>query len=146
MRASVQRVLDKLTVPAVVVNSQQDLVAANLMGRALLSPHFEADRPNLARFIFLDSRARDYYVDWALACSLTAAMLRYQAGRDPLNSDLTAAVLVDVLVGPVLAELGAAHRQLADENRPTRDAHRASAGLSALRREAGSSAVGRSAP
>ena len=92
VRTSVQRVLDNLAVPAVVTNAQQDLVAANLMGKALLSPHFEADRPNLARFIFLDSRARDYYVDWPLACSLTAAMLRYQAGRDPLNSDLTALV------------------------------------------------------
>ena len=92
VRASVQRVLDNLLVPAVVVNAQQDLVAGNLMGRALLAPHFEADRPNLARFIFLDSRARDYYADWPLACSLTAAMLRYEAGRDPLNSDLTALV------------------------------------------------------
>jgi transcriptional regulator with XRE-family HTH domain len=92
VRPSVQRVLDNLTVPAVVVNTRQDLIASNLTGRALLSPHFEGEQPNLARFIFLDSRARDYYVDWALACSLTAAMLRYQAGRDPLNSDLTALV------------------------------------------------------
>jgi len=92
VRTSVQRVLDNLTVPAVVVNPQQDLVAANLMGRALHAPHFEAEQPNLARFIFLDSRARDFYVDWPLACSLTAAMLRYQAGRDPLNSDLTALI------------------------------------------------------
>lgn len=92
VRTSVQRVLDNLTAPAVVCNAQQDLVAANLMGRALHSQHFEADEPNLARFIFLDSRARDFYVDWPLACSLTAAMLRYQAGRDPLNSDLTALV------------------------------------------------------
>src|SRR5947208_11580297 len=32
VRASVQRVLDNLAVPAVVFNAQQDLVAANLMG------------------------------------------------------------------------------------------------------------------
>jgi transcriptional regulator with XRE-family HTH domain len=92
VRSSVQRVLDNLTVPAVVSNSAQDLVAGNLMGRALLSQHFEADEPNNARFIFLDSRARTFYVDWALACSLTAAMLRYEAGRDPLNRELTALV------------------------------------------------------
>ena len=92
VRSSVQRVLDNLTVPAVVSNSAQDLLAGNLMGRALLSQHFDTDRANNARFIFLDSRARDFYVDWALACSLTAAMLRYEAGRDPLNSDLTALV------------------------------------------------------
>jgi transcriptional regulator with XRE-family HTH domain len=89
---SVQRVLDSLTVPAIAYNAQQDLVAANPQGRALFSPHFEADRPNLARFIFLDPRARDYYADWPLARSLTAAMLRFEAGRDPLNSDITALV------------------------------------------------------
>ncbi|TDC17921.1 helix-turn-helix transcriptional regulator [Kribbella albertanoniae] len=92
VRTSVQRVLDNLAVPAVVCNCQQDLIAGNLMGRALLPQHFEAERPNLARFIFLDSRARDYYVDWPLACSLTAAMLRYEAGRDPLNGELTTLV------------------------------------------------------
>ncbi|MEH1017781.1 helix-turn-helix domain-containing protein [Micromonospora sp. CPCC 206060] len=66
MRASVQRVLDNLAVPAVVYNARQDLIASNLLGRALFSPHFEADKPNLARFVFLDPRARDYYVDWPL--------------------------------------------------------------------------------
>jgi transcriptional regulator with XRE-family HTH domain len=92
VRASVQRVLDNLAVPAVVCNAQQDLIASNLMGRVLFSPHFESDRPNLARFIFLDPRARDYYADWPLACSMTAAMLRLEAGRDPLNSQLTALI------------------------------------------------------
>lgn len=92
VRASVQRVLDHTAVPAVVVNTQQDLVASNLMGRALFAPHFEADRPNLARFIFLDPRARDYYGDWPLARSMNAGMLRLAAGRDPLNQDLTALI------------------------------------------------------
>jgi MmyB-like transcription regulator ligand binding domain len=88
----VQRVLDNMNVPAVIVNAQQDLIATNLMGRALFSPHFEVEKPNLARFIFLDPRARDFYVDWALARSMTAAMLRLEAGRDPLNGDLTALI------------------------------------------------------
>jgi hypothetical protein len=92
VHTSVQRILNNMTVPAVVCNSRQDLLGANLLGRALHTQHFEADRPNLARFIFLDSRAPDFYADWPLACSLTAAMLRYEAGRDPLNDDLTALV------------------------------------------------------
>ena len=92
VRTSVQRVLDSMTVPAIAWNAQQDIVASNLLGRALLSPQMESDRPNLARFIFLDPRARDYYVDWPLARSLTAAMLRFEAGRDPLNADLTALI------------------------------------------------------
>lgn len=92
VRASVQRVLDNMAVPAVVFNTQHDLIASNLMGRALFAPHFEAEKPNLARFIFLDPRARDYYVNWPLARRMTAAMLRLQAGRDPLNQELTALV------------------------------------------------------
>lgn len=92
VRQSVQRVLDNMNAPAMVYNAQQDLVASNVMARALFSDLFEADRPNMARFIFLDSRAKHFYVDWPLACSLTAAMLRFHAGRDPLNGDLTTLV------------------------------------------------------
>lgn len=93
VRASVQRVLDQTRVPAIIYNATQDLVAANLMGRALYSQHFDTEgTPNLARFIFLDPRARDFYVDWPLARRLTAAMLRLEAGRDPLNSALTALI------------------------------------------------------
>jgi transcriptional regulator with XRE-family HTH domain len=92
VRPSVQRVLDNLAVPAVAFSAQQNLIAANLMGRALFAPHFEAEKPNMARFIFLDPRARDFYVDWPLARSMTAAMLRLEAGRDPLNHDLTALI------------------------------------------------------
>jgi hypothetical protein len=92
MRPSVQRVLDNMHVPAIVCNARQDLIASNLMGRAMFAPVYETDKPNLARFIFLDSRAKDFYADWRLACSLTAAMLRFEAGRDPLNSGLTALI------------------------------------------------------
>ncbi|NRG42631.1 helix-turn-helix domain-containing protein [Rathayibacter sp. VKM Ac-2835] len=89
VRASVQRVLDNMHVPAVVYNTHQDLVASNMLGRALFAPLFDVDHPNMATFIFLDSRAPHFYEDWALACSLTAAMLRFEAGRDPLNPELT---------------------------------------------------------
>ena len=81
-----------MTVPAVIVNAQQDLIASNLIGRALFSPPFEANKPNLARFIFLDPRTPEFYVDWAQARRMTAAMLRLESGRDPLNSDLTALI------------------------------------------------------
>ena len=93
VRTSVQRVLDNMTLPAIVHNANQDLVAANLMGRALFAPMFDTEgTPNIARFIFLDARAQDYYVDWALARRTTAAIIRLQAGRDPLNKELTALV------------------------------------------------------
>jgi len=93
VRTSVQRVLDNMTLPAIVHNANQDLVAANLMGRALYAPMFDTEgTPNAARFIFFDARARDYYVDWALARRTTAAMMRLEAGRDPLNKELTALI------------------------------------------------------
>ncbi|MBB2939337.1 transcriptional regulator with XRE-family HTH domain, partial [Amycolatopsis bartoniae] len=41
VRTSVQRVLDNMAVPAIVHNANQDLVAANLLGRALYAPHFD---------------------------------------------------------------------------------------------------------
>jgi hypothetical protein len=93
VRASVQRVLDHMHVPAIVYNAKQDIVAANLMGRALYAPLFETGpTPNIARFIFLDPRAQDFYVDWGLARRTVAAMIRLEAGRDPLNAELTALI------------------------------------------------------
>jgi len=92
VRPSVQRVLDNMAVPALVFNPQQDIVASNLMGRALFSPAFEAGQPNMCRFFFLDPRAKDFCVDLPLARSMNAAMLRLHAGRDPLNADLTALI------------------------------------------------------
>lgn len=90
--ASVQRVLDSMTIPAIAYTARQDLVATNLLGRAMFTWLLEAERPNMARFIFLDSRAREFYGDWPLACRLTAAMLRYEAGRNPLDDELTALI------------------------------------------------------
>lgn len=81
-----------MTIPAVAYTTRQDIVATNLLGRAMLVWHLEADRPNMARFIFLDSRAPTFYGDWPLACRLTAAMLRYEAGRNPLDDHLTALI------------------------------------------------------
>jgi hypothetical protein len=52
-----------MTVPAVVYNTRHDLVASNLAGRALFAPRYDAEQPNFARFIFLDSRAQDFYPD-----------------------------------------------------------------------------------
>lgn len=54
--------------------------------------HFDTDRPSMARFIFLDPRAKEFSVDWPLARRLTAAMLRLQAAADPLNAELTAVI------------------------------------------------------
>ncbi|QNE37519.1 helix-turn-helix domain-containing protein [Leifsonia shinshuensis] len=93
VRDSVQQLLDAMTLPAIVQNPQQDVLAANLVGRAIYAPVFDLPgTPNLARFVYLDPRARDYWVDWELSRRTSAAILRFEAGRDPLNEQLTALI------------------------------------------------------
>lgn len=87
---SVQQVLDSMTVPAVVQNERLDILAANALGRALYAPLFDGvNRPNFARFAFLDSRATDFYTNLDDARDLCVAVLRATAGRDPLDHKTT---------------------------------------------------------
>ncbi|GAA4632610.1 helix-turn-helix transcriptional regulator [Actinoallomurus vinaceus] len=86
IRPGIQRLLDSMTdAPAFVRNGRLDVLAANRLGRALYSPVFDDPaRPvNLARFRFLNSRARDFYPDWEDSANTTVALLRTEAGRDP---------------------------------------------------------------
>ena len=45
--------------------------------------------PNSARFVFLDTRARDLYRYWDRAADDVVAVLRAAAGRDPSDRDLS---------------------------------------------------------
>ncbi|WP_240506558.1 hypothetical protein [Thermoactinospora rubra] len=76
---------------AFVRNGRLDIVAANRLGRALYAPVFDDPvRPvNLARFRFLNPRARDFYPDWEDSAHVTVALLRTEAGRDPYDRALT---------------------------------------------------------
>lgn len=92
VRPSVQRLLDAITeAPAVVQNGRGDILASNSLGRALYSEMYvDPVRPaNHARFIFLSPRAQDFYRDWERAANDTVAILRTEAGRDPLDRDLS---------------------------------------------------------
>ena len=92
IRPSVHRILDSMTTTAAFVrNGRLDVLAANALGRALYSPAFDDPaRPvNLARFNFLDPRARDFYPDWDGSADTSVALLRTEVGRDPDNKDLT---------------------------------------------------------
>jgi transcriptional regulator with XRE-family HTH domain len=89
VRSTLRRLVDSIGVPAIVQTPRLDLVAANGLARALFSPVFEAHEPNFARFNYLDPRARDFYVNWPLARRTGAAILRREAGRDPLDEALT---------------------------------------------------------
>jgi transcriptional regulator with XRE-family HTH domain len=93
VRPGVQRLLDAITgAAAVVQNGRGDLLAANLLGRALYAPIFESPEqpPNHARFIFLDARSHELYPDWwEEAADITVALLRVTAGRNPYDRELS---------------------------------------------------------
>jgi hypothetical protein len=92
VRPEVQWTLDAITGAAAFVgNDRLDLLAANQLGRALYSELYAAPaRPvNNARFVFLDQRAETFYRDWDRAASETVAVLRWAAGRNPHDRDLS---------------------------------------------------------
>lgn len=93
MTERLRRLVERIAVPAIVQTPRLDLVAANGPARLLFAPVLEDDRgANFARFNYLDPRARDFYADWPLARRTGAAILRREAGRDPLDEELTALI------------------------------------------------------
>jgi transcriptional regulator with XRE-family HTH domain len=94
LRPSIQHFLDGITGAAALVhNARLDNLAANQLGHALYSDLFAAPRGpgpvNSARYVFLEPGARDFYADWDRAAADVVAILRYAAGRDPYDRDLS---------------------------------------------------------
>jgi transcriptional regulator with XRE-family HTH domain len=91
IRPSVQQVLDAITgAGAHIGNDRLDILSANGLGRALFLEMFDGQqRPNAARFVFLDPRAREFYLDWDRIARDVVATLRSAAGRNPVDRDLT---------------------------------------------------------
>jgi transcriptional regulator with XRE-family HTH domain len=92
IRPVVQRVLDAMTgAPALVRNARLDYLAANSLGYALYADLFSspAGPPNVARFLFLDPRANDFYDDWDKSANDVVAILRGEAGRNPYDKGLS---------------------------------------------------------
>lgn len=86
----VQWLLDAMTMSAAFVRvGCGDVVASNALARALHAPMFSVSgRPNIARYIFLDPGAREFFVDWTGVGAATTAMLRAEAGRRPGDAGL----------------------------------------------------------
>jgi transcriptional regulator with XRE-family HTH domain len=92
IRPEIQWTLDAITGAAAFVgNNRLDILAANPLGHALFSELYAAPtRPvNNARFVFLDQRAERFYRDWDRVASESVAILRWAAGRDPHDRDLS---------------------------------------------------------
>lgn len=112
----VQWMLDSMTMSSAFVrNGRTDIVAGNPLARALLAPLFDSatvdkrGRPNIARYIFLDSGAQDFYVDWDAAGAATAALLRAEAGREPHDRALRELIGELSTLSPEFRSLWAAH-------------------------------------
>jgi transcriptional regulator with XRE-family HTH domain len=91
VRPGVQRILDAVTdAPADVRNGRGDILAANRLGYALYSEmYLDPVRPaNVARFVFLSPRAREFFPDWDRVASDVVATLRTEAGRNPHDRGL----------------------------------------------------------
>ncbi|MDN8548009.1 helix-turn-helix transcriptional regulator [Microbacterium sp. NM3R9] len=89
--ASVQQMIDAMKDVAVLVqNGRGDVITANPLGRALYSVLYDQPaNPNFGRFVFLDPRSHDFYLDWDDAAAQTVALLRSEAGRAPNDRSLS---------------------------------------------------------
>jgi transcriptional regulator with XRE-family HTH domain len=89
---SVRQLIDAMKDVAVLVqNGRGDVAAANTLGQALYSGMYVQPQrpPNFGRFVFLDPRSHDFYLDWDDAARQTVALLRSEAGRAPHDRALS---------------------------------------------------------
>ncbi|MDX3659230.1 helix-turn-helix transcriptional regulator [Streptomyces sp. ID05-26A] len=82
-------------VPAVVLGRRSDVLAWNGLGHALFAGHLDfqaveqkADRPNMARLVFLDPHTRELYADWPGKARAVVGNLRLVVGRHPDDATL----------------------------------------------------------
>lgn len=90
VRPTIQRLVDSIQVPAVVLTGRLDVLAMNSLGRALFAPIFADHDPlNNARIVFLDPHATTFFREWEKVANDTVALLRAEAGRDPYDRELS---------------------------------------------------------
>jgi transcriptional regulator with XRE-family HTH domain len=92
VRPAILAILDSMVgVPAYLRNGRLDILAANQLGRALYAPVLAdpTGTPNMARFIFLDTSAPDFFPHWDSAANDAVAILRAAAGHDPYDRRLS---------------------------------------------------------
>ncbi|MFE0022219.1 helix-turn-helix domain-containing protein [Amycolatopsis sp. NPDC059021] len=104
-------------VPALVQGRRTDVLAWNTLGHALLAGHLDAaapdtpaDRPNMARLVFLDTHSRELYADWPRKARAMVGNLRLAVGRYPEDAALAALIGELSMKSPEFATLWADHR------------------------------------
>lgn len=105
------------SVPALVSGRRTDVLAWNRLGHALFashlspeSPQHPAERPNLARMLFLDPHTRALYADWTAKATAVVENLRMVAGRHPDDTLLTSLIGELTVKSPEFAALWTGHR------------------------------------
>ncbi|GAA0636536.1 helix-turn-helix transcriptional regulator [Kutzneria viridogrisea] len=91
VRSSLARIVEGMPeLPAFVMNSRLDTLAANPLGLALYSEMYAdpACGANVARFAFFHPAARRFYTDWERMARFAVGALRVEAGRRPHDRDL----------------------------------------------------------
>ncbi|MGV9721469.1 helix-turn-helix transcriptional regulator [Nocardia beijingensis] len=127
VRPTVRAILDRLEpTPAVVVNRLTEVLAHTGAYHRLMAPTGLFDGPhtppNLARFVFRASGARDVYPDWEHVADETVATLK----QGPFRTDAHIAALADeltVTVGPAFTDRVETVPSLAAASGITRLAH-----------------------
>lgn len=118
LRQSVRNMIASLgeDVPALVLGRFVDVLAWNRAGHALLAGHLPydapergAERPNIARMMFLDPQIRSLYPDRLSKCRDTVGDLRLIAGRWPDAPRLTGLIAELTDRSAEFAALWAAH-------------------------------------
>ncbi|MEY9969370.1 transcriptional regulator with XRE-family HTH domain [Streptacidiphilus sp. MAP12-16] len=112
------QLLDVLVdVPAIVLGRRSDVLAWNRLGHALFAGHLDrgapdlsAQRPNMARLVFLDCHTRDLYADWPSKARAVAGNLRLVAAQHPQDTALHALLGELSANSPEFASMWADHR------------------------------------
>ncbi len=106
VRPTVAALLERLEpTPAIVVNRLHDVLAHTGGYASLIGPVglFDGERPNLARFVFTDARARHAYPDWERVADDLAATLKLPTYKgDAAVAELTE--VLTILAGAAFTE------------------------------------------
>jgi transcriptional regulator with XRE-family HTH domain len=92
IRPEVKRIVDSMAgMPAMVRNRRLDILYANELGYGFYSEMYRnpARPANPARFVFLDPRAHEFFLDWETAANDMVALLRAETGRTPSDQALS---------------------------------------------------------
>jgi len=103
--------------PAILLGRRTDVLAWNRLGHALFAGHLDfdaparaADRPNMARLVFLDAHTRELYPQWTAKAKAVVGNLRLTAGRHGDDQLLNALIGELATKSPEFAALWADHR------------------------------------